>query len=212
MLAPLPVGVAHVSVGIDVNTYPCSIGWWLLVPGLETAGPPELEALAASITLGVAGPLTSCMHAGSQLVTCRIDGRGFSFASAFAPNHGAWTGGQAQGLATVLHWLTLDAGRRGAAITHLPAVPDVFVRDNARLSTLGYSNLLVAAADLFSAFNSTPGVTGGVCTLGLLQRRHGGVPLVPPTFSPATGYEVSQVLTTLRRRLPKYRLHSPEPE
>lgn len=205
-LPPPPAGVGHVDLEIDVNGRACSVGWWIFVPNGSSAGIPYAEELIDYVLLAAAPSVVDLLHHGAALVACHIQLWGVTPARVrvqIDPAHGPWEGGQAQNVALGIHWLTETAGRGRQSTTRLPAVPDLFIDGNTRVSGIGYANVRDKAASFLTAMNAAPGPFGGTVVLGTLHRIANGVPLSPPTFDPFVSAQPSDHVLTLRRRLPR---------
>lgn len=204
MAAP-PEGVVHVGVTVDVNGAPFTFGHWLLIPDAGSGYPLYWSGLLSSYFLEVGPALLDCMHDGASLLTCRSTAGGTSpqvWVESFSPNHGHWTGGQADNVATGIYVQT-QSGRRGSGSrVRLPAVPDSFINANRALSQFGAGYLQAAATALVAWVASVTGPTGAQAVLGTLQTRRGGVPLLPPEFDPAIAVRPSLRVERLARRLP----------
>ena len=205
MSAP-PAGVVSIASDVDVHGYPSSFAFWLLIPDDDVATIPYWSALITSYQLQVWPAILNCMHSGASFVTCRIAAGGTApqrFVEAAPANHGAWTGGQAQSVAAGLYVLTSSGHRGSGSRVHFPAVPDIFIDDNARLSNAGRGLLQQAATALVDWIASVSGPTGAQVLLGTLQTRRGGVPLLLPTFDPAVAVLPTARVERMGRRLPR---------
>lgn len=210
-LPPVPEDVVWFGLGFDCDGATSSIGFWLEVPGINVAVPTDITALLGQLifaALDFKGPIT---HAGCQLTTCRLRNTGtapFDLIEVPSTNHGAWTGGQANQVASGLHWQTTVHARRGQSITHVPGFPDAFTDDHVVLNATGWSNLSSAAGGFLSAVNAAH--AGGLASvrLGTLYRSRGGVPLGSSEFAPFFFVVPSRVITTIRRRMSQGRSRS----
>jgi hypothetical protein len=205
-MAPPPEGVVWISSDVDVNGYPASVGFWVLIPDADAGPPLYWLGLLGSVELQVWPGWLSCMHAGASFVTCRCLVGGIApqwYALPAPPNHGEWTGGQAENVCMGLYVQSSSGGRGSGSRIHLPAVPDIFVQNNVQLSEVGRGNLLAAAVAMTDWAASVSGPTGAAVTIGTLQTRRAGAPLLPPVFDPALLIRPGQGIETMRRRLPR---------
>jgi hypothetical protein len=213
-LPPVPADVVHFNIGVDVNGYPCSYGFWLLVPGASGAGEPYIRGLLSDYFLTATHELLQCMHSGASLDVLRADAGGPSPARAFisAPeNSGAWEGGQAQSLATVLYVTSSSGGRGSGSRIRIPAVPDIFIANNQSINRSGYGHLILAATELTNWVNAIVPPGGGNAVIGTLQRKTKSGPLAVAAFDPAAIVKASPTLAHLDNRLLQSRHLSPTP-
>jgi hypothetical protein len=199
----------HLVQDVDVDGHLVSIGWWLWNPSNVNIVTPELDALVNAYFFTCQPSLLELMHAGATLTTCRLATRTESFVAMSPPNHGAWTGGQADNVATGLHWLTGEGGPLRGPITFVPAVPDAFIEANWMLSNVGFGNLNASGIDLYHAFNALPAPDGTTQAVGTLHRSAAGVPMAVAQFTPYVGVNPVPKVVTIRRRIPRRRAVSP---
>jgi hypothetical protein len=203
-LPPPPDEVLWVQLGFDIDGTWATIGWWIFSPGLVSGDLPYLNNVSNAIILGPLSHLLELMHAGATCTTCRVESFGLNPLTVIrspGPNTGVWAGGQAAQVALGLHWLTAERGRRGAAITHLPAFPDAFTDDHASINQLAWGNALGRATDCLNDVAAIPAIGGGFCSLGTLARSSGGVPLSVSRFVPFVGVTPTARVATIRRRI-----------
>jgi hypothetical protein len=201
----LPTDVVHVRFGIGVGDSAfATFGFWLLWPG--SSGAPE-SAVTELVLSWVTTPMVTfldCMNSAARFDTCRCDlgtptGDYRSY-HALAPNAGAQPAGELIDAAVGLYVQTLEGGRGSGSRLHLPGVPTNFTDDFRNLSDYGWQQLVFAADALASWPPTLLGPSLAPAVLGTLQQRRAGLPLDPPTFSPATLVRPTRVLEYLPRR------------
>lgn len=203
-LPPPPADVAELRFFFDVNGYTASVVHWMFVPSLEVATVPGLESLASNVLFYALPFFTDLMHAGARVD--RLSLQTFTVTPvnmvvSASPNHGAWTGGQSAAVALGLHWLTGEGGAGDHVVTHVPAMPDVFIEDGQLLNALGLGNAGSAASAFLNGIATIVGPVGGTCSLGTVHRQKAGLALPASIFSPFVGVIVTRKLTTIRRRV-----------
>lgn len=206
MLPTVPSNVALLENVCDVNGYDVQYNHWLFVPAFDTAGPSYFDALLTAYILEVGGALLDCMHSGASFTTCRLSRFGsqpFTWIKQWPPNHGRWTGGQANNVAVGFYVRTTTGGRGSGSRCRIPACPDIFVTENRQLSQVGLGNLLALTEAIVAWAAGLTGPTAGDVLLGTLQRRTVAGPLPSATFSPAAALTPSQRVERLGRRLPR---------
>lgn len=212
-LPPPPSNVVRLDLDFLVNGRDFHTGLWLLIPDVETAGVAYLDALVADFISFVVGGVTGVMHSGSSWVTCRASYGGTtpaSFIGYVTPNHGAWSGGQADAIATGLYLVSSTGGRGSGSRLRFPAVPDDFVDDNWRLASTAVAQLVILANDITNFVSGTIGPTGAPAIVGTVQRAARGAPLPVASFDPAQAIVPSYRVDFLGRRMPKTRHVSPQ--
>src|SRR5690242_2427373 len=142
------------------------------------------------------------MHGGSSATTCRLSIAGLTILADAPPNHGAWTGGQADNVALGLKWQTSERGRRGWALTYVPAVPDVFITNNWQLRQLAWGNLLDSGTHLLQSMNLLPDPSGATLRAGTVHVSSRGAPLTASAFAAYVGVVPTPKVVTIRRRIP----------
>jgi hypothetical protein len=206
-LPPDPAETVRLSTTVDVNGSTFSFAFSWFVPGIDGALPTDLEDWLDTWIIRTLDPLTGAMHAGASALTCRLGSvrpGGPSWEATYPqPNHGHFTGGQADQVAVGLYVKSSARARGSGSRIRLPACPDEFIDDNRAINTLGLSQLqqLVNAITMF-AITPTP-FSGVPPILGTIQRQAAGRPLTAATFAPTIGLVVSRRVETIRRRLPK---------
>ena len=207
-LPAVPPDVGHFDLAFDVNGRTLRAGFWFLLPDLQSWTQPWLLSLVDQFVLYTLSGFTGVMHAGASLSTCRVSVAGSNpveFVQHVAPNHGAYTGGQADAIASGVY-LVASSGRRGSGSRlRVPGCPDDFIDDNWRLSNAGVSQLHTLANDLTDWARVQTGPTGLPLVLGTLQRRTSAGPLPAAQFDPAVMVVPSFRVEVLSRRLPKSR-------
>jgi hypothetical protein len=141
--------------------------------------------------------------------TCRAAVHGLVLDKQFSFSAGTWTGGQNQGTTLTLHAITGEGRKSSSALVHLCGVPDAFIADGARVSETGYGHLFGLCTDLFNALSGHLGPTGASCLPVVLHRKTVSGPLVSAIATPIEAYVVGNLVSTMRRRLPHARQHSP---
>lgn len=208
-LPPPPADVVQLVQDFDINGHTVSIGYWLFNPSNAGAGESDLLAIANAWFVTCLPSIYELQHDGTVASTCRCANRTLRVVSAAPPGHGAWTGGQADNVATGLHWLTGEAGALRGPITFIPGVPDVFISDNWRLSATAWGNLTASGRDLYNALNALPSPGGTPQVVGTVHRSNAGAPLPAAEFAPYIGVVPSAKVVTIRRRIPDRRSLSP---
>lgn len=190
----------------DVNGYYFSFGHWLLIPDSAAATVSYLHDLASSYQLNVGGELLDCMHDGSSFATSRLGLQSpapLQYTQAWPANHGAWTGGEANAIATGVYVLTSAGGKGSGARVRIPGAPDIHVDAGGRLSNAGRGHLQAFCTALITWVDGETGPTGAPILLGTVQRQRAGAPLPVASFDPAVGVLPSLRVERLVRRLPK---------
>lgn len=211
-LPPAPSNVVRLDFDFYVNGRDFTTGMWLLIPDVETGGVAYLDALCADAQFYTLSGWTGCMHDGASVVTCRASYGGTqpaNFVSYAAPNHGAYTGGQADAIACGVYVVSSSGGKGSGSRLRVPATPDAFVDDNYRLASAAVARLLdlCNAIDTFVA--ATHGPLGAQAVLGTVQRSRRGAPLPTAEFDPAQAVVPSFRVEFLSRRMPRSRWVSP---
>lgn len=203
-LPPIPDDVLRVRLGFDIDHTWASIGWWVFSPGAGSATAAYLDGIASAVILGPLSHVLELMHAGATCTTCRVESFGavpLTVVRSPGPNAGRWVGGTTAQAALGLHWLTGERGRRGGAITHVPAFPDAFTDNHAAINQLAFGNALGRGTDTLNDFAAMPGFAGGFAVMGTVERSAAGVPLGASTFVPFQGVNPTPRIATIRRRI-----------
>lgn len=211
-LPPAPSNVVRLEFDFFVTGRTLTTGMWLLIPDVETGGVPYLDALCADAQFYLLGGFTGCMHNGASLVTCRASYGGTTpanFVSYAAPNHGAYSGGQADAIACGVYAVSATGGKGSGSRLRIPGTPDDFVDDGYRLSSAGVSQLIALCGDINNFVTATHGPLGAQAVLGTVQKARRGAPLPSAQFDPAQAIVPSYRIEYLRRRMPRSRWVSP---
>lgn len=201
-LPPPPPDVLRLVQEFDINGKTSSVGFWLQGPSIGSALPASLELVAAQWFITCLPNLLALMHRGSSATTCRLSIAGLTVLRAAPPNVGLYTGGQADNVALGLKWQTSERGRRGWALTYVPAVPDVFIANNWQLDQRAWGNLIDSGSHLFAAMSALPDPSGAPLAPGTVHVSHGGAPLATAVFSRFVGVSPTPKVVTIRRRIP----------
>lgn len=210
-LPPPPADTIEVVQYIDVNGLTVSTSHYLLSSGSSFGTVAYLEDVAAAWILTCANQYAAVMHAGAELAAVRLTTYGGDLTRVtfpFPPNHGAWSGGQASQVALCWHWLTAGRGRGRQGVTRVPAVPDLFIDSNRRISNSGYANMVEKGSNLYDAMRAIPAFLGGFCVPITVHRSRNGAPLPASTYEPIVGVQTSRRVATVRRRLSESDLFS----
>lgn len=207
-LPPVPAGVLRLDLEFDVNGYPLTTGLWFLVPDLALADLAWYQAFTAMAFFYLLPGTTGVTHDGVSLSTCRLASGGmapFRYVALAPPNHGAYSGGQADIIASGVFVRTTTTARGSGSRLRFPGCPDDFVRDGLALSATAVSQLLAMANAITTFVASQTGPTGGQVLLGTLQRSKAGAPLAHSLFDPAVAVVPSYRVEYLDRRFPRVR-------
>lgn len=202
---PPPSDVLSVRLIYDVGGREWSVGFWLWHPSLPAADVAYLETLAGAVILSENDTILHLIHDGCTFRTCRLSIGGLIVEKSYDFAAGIWSGGQAQGMTVGLHWLTGEGRRSSAALTHLAAVPDAFIAENQRLSSVGYENLADRGGELLARLAAHPSPAGPNCQQVVLHRRDAAARLSGPYVAPVIGVRPTIVASTMGRRLDKRR-------
>lgn len=202
-LAPQPDDVARLTQWFDINGHQVSISFWLFGGSLIAIEPSAAEDVLAGWFNTCLPPLYECMHEGVIATTCQLGLRGFVWAAAAPPGHGAWVGGQADNVALGFHWITGEVGKGKQPITYIPGVPDVFIANNWKVNELAIGNLRASGTDLYHNMQALPAPDGSTLVPGVLHRVVGGAPMPTAQFAPYVGVVPTTKVVTIRRRIPK---------
>jgi hypothetical protein len=210
-LPPPPADCIHLTQFVDTGARQSTISWWLYNANNHLLLPADLKTIISDYFSTCIQPLLSCMHQGASLTTCRASILGLSVLEVAPTNIGEWAGGQADNVASGWKWETAQRGRAGWALTYLPAVPDIFIKDNQELSPVGWGNLLASAEDFRNLMNQLTAGVGYQQTIGTVHRSLGGTPLGSSTFAPYVGVTPTAKVVTIRRRIRRASQVSPFP-
>lgn len=211
-LPPVPADVLRLELDIEVNGYLFTTGMWFLVPDLPAATLPWYQAFTADAIAYLVGAVNGVTHSGAFLSTCRVAAGGvggFRYASYAGTNVGAYSGGQADIVASGV-FIRSNSGTRGSGSRlRFPACPDAFLTDNVQLSAAGLSRLLDMCTAITSFSAAELGPSGAPVVLGTLRRAQAGAPLPSAIFDPALAVVPSLRIEYLDRRFPQRRYVSP---
>lgn len=208
-LPPPPRDVLRLVQDFDINGHRVSIGFWLFNPSNVDGGPSDLALVLAGWFTTCLPNVLNLVHKGVSATTCRCGSRTDNVVEVAPPNEGFWEGGQADQVATGLHWLTSEPGALRGPITFVPGVPNQFVDSNYRLSQLGAGELTGSGRELLNALNGITAPDGSSQAVGTVHVSAAGAPLPVATFAPYTGVIPTMKLVTIRRRIPNRRRVAP---
>lgn len=204
-LPPDPANTVRLITTVDVDGSDFSFELGLLAPLVDAASPAELELWLGNWILIVGPALGDLMHAGAHLLTCRLVSKrmgGPSWTATFPPNHGNWSGGQADQVALGIYVKSTAYGRGAGSRVRIPAIADVMIDANRAVSVVGQGKLLALCNAIADFLNQPLPWGGGLAIAGTIQRQRAGSPLSAATFAPAQAIVPSRRVETIRRRLP----------
>lgn len=203
-LPPTPPDVLRFDAYCDTDGAPSSIGFYVLA----APGPPydvgDLTTLLGLFILAVLDFVNQCSAGGTSVLTCRLRSTGietWDIVEGCSPNHGAWTGNQANMVASVCHWLTGETGRGRQAVTWIPGFPDNFTDDHLHANDTCMHTVRFQANTFLAAIAAMSAGTILQCSLGTVHRSRHGAPLHVATFSPFVDVTASRVIGRCGRRM-----------
>jgi len=203
-LPPPPPDVAQLTAAIDNDGARSSVTTWVqLLPG-----PPysiaDLKGVLGDLTIALTTLVNQLSTFSTTVRTCRLRTFGietWDIIEAPAFNSGAFTGSQANHVATCIHWLTGESGKRGPSLMRIPGFPDVFTNDHLSL-TAGAIGTVYTEATTF--INQVDAITFGDIlgvSVGTLHRSRHGAPLAVAQFTPYVGGRADPFIARVSRRL-----------
>lgn len=202
-LPPWPSDVLQVFYVHDVDGHELAVQHSVFVPGLQELAVDELESIAGFFVLAWSPLVGNNSHSGCRFVRVdlrRLGSDPLRIERVPATAGGRWSGGQMLAACATLHWLNSDSRSSIAAVTHMPGLPDVYVRGSRLLSDLGYGNLSTDAPSYLANINATTSPAGGQCVLATVHRSRGGEPLSASSWSPVIGVRPGVRIGVLARR------------
>jgi len=181
-----------------------STSHWLFCPGAQALGPAAFHDVWIACVFAATDNWLAVMAGAGQLRTCRLARAGLQplvDENGVASNHGALGGCQALNVATPIHWRAFNSGRRGVAVTRLPAFPDSFTTDHVHIDEISRAQIESVARDFRHQIEAIVTPAGANLGLVTLHRSAGGAPLPISETASIYGESVAPRVATLRRRL-----------
>lgn len=202
---PAPPGnVARAQLLIDQDGSASSIASWLFMPELPGAIFSDIDAAAGQVRTALVDLALNLMAAAGvpREFAFQVYGDApFTIRSTIGGLHGSRGACQAINASTGIYWATNTRGKSGRCITHVPAFPDEFTDDHARLNGTAIDAVRLAAAGYLDALAAVSAGSILSCALCTLHREQGGLPLPSAELRLIDHGIASPLIAGIQRRL-----------
>lgn len=205
-LPPPPPDVLRLTLGFELLGEEPTTSFWIRCPRLVELDGPEIASFLDPLEPAAKTLYVDVTHHNLHLAVLRLatfGPRRLTFLKSPLDSFGVWEFAAPDNVAVCVHWLTGQRGSGRDAVTHLPGAPTAMTGNQRSITSEFFQRVRDGAEGFLSAVNAITTSLGDQLELGTLHRVEDHVPLVAAIFEPFVGVIPTQIVGTLRRRIPR---------
>jgi len=205
-LPPPPADVLRFTLGFELLGEEPTCSFWIRCPRIAELEDSELASFLGPLEPAAKSLYVDVTHHNLHLAVLRLatfGPRRLTFLSSPLDSFGVFEFAAPDNVAVCLHWLTAAEGSGRDAITHLPGAPTAMTGNQRSITSAFFGQLRSAGESFLSDVNAITTSLGDHLQLGTLHRSEAGAPLPASLFEPFHGVLPTQIVGTLRRRIPR---------